>query len=144
MRGPARMQGNFQFQIASGASSRFNRPEARMKYSTKIFLSITVIFATLRPLYAQLISDDESKINSNLGLVVSAPLSTTADVVNSGWGAAAGVGYNFNRRNALIGEFMWNRLSPNGQQLQPLSAALQASNLDGNSDLYVISGNYRF
>jgi hypothetical protein len=116
-----------------------------MKYSTKIFLSITLIAATIRPLQAQFISDDESKINSNLGFVISAPLSTTADVVNSGWGVAAGVGYNFNRRNALIGEFMWNRLSPNGQQLQPLrAAALQASNLDGNSDLYVISGNYRF
>jgi hypothetical protein len=115
-----------------------------MKRTTKIVLGIILTSAVLRPLHAQYGSEDESKINSNLGFSVSAPVSTTAEAINSGFGIAAGVGYNFNRRNAFIGEFSWNRLYPSGQQLQPLRAVLQSQNLDGTSDLFVLSGNYRF
>ncbi len=115
-----------------------------MTHRTKVFLIIVIATIWLRPLHAQDEPDDDSKINSNLGLALSAPISTTSDFVNSGFGFDAGVGYNFNRRNALIGEFMWNRLSTNADQLLPLNAALQSKNLDGKSNLYVVSGNYRF
>ncbi len=121
-----------------------------MKRGAKIVLAITVIVTTwLAPLHAQYVDmgtepDDESKLNSNLGFSVPVPLSTTADVFNTGWGFTAGIGYNFNRRNAFVGEFMWNRVYPNDQQLAPLRAAAQAANLDGNTDVFVLSGNYRF
>jgi hypothetical protein len=40
---------------------------------------------------------------------------------------------------------MWNRVYANTSQLAPLRAVLQgAGGLDGSTDLFVISGNYRF
>lgn len=126
-------------------------PKEAMKRGTKIVLSITVIVATWpAPLHAQYGAygseegDDNPTINSNLGFNVPVPVSTTADVINTGWGFAAGVGYNINRRNAFVGEFMWSRVYPSDDQLIPLRAALQSSNLSANTDLFVVSGNYRF
>jgi hypothetical protein len=118
-----------------------------MKRSRKILLGITLIAAIgLRPLHAQEeAGDDDPKINSNLGVVVGVPLADTAQAVNGGWGFTAGVGYNFNRRNAFVGEFMWNRLTPNTDQLQPLRAVLQgAGNLSATTDLFVLSANYKY
>lgn len=119
-----------------------------MKRNTKIVLGITVIVLTwLAPLHAQhgpTGPEEEHKINSNLGFTVNVPVGETADVVNIGWGFAAGIGYNVNRRNAFIGEFMWNRVYPNDQQLIPLRTALQFAHLDASTDLFILSGNYRF
>jgi hypothetical protein len=104
--------------------------------------------AWMAPLHAQVYDeyqpDDNDKINSNLGITVNVPVSMTADVVNTGWGFSTGVGYNFNRRNAFVGEFMWNRVYPNSPQILPLQAALASSNLDANTDVFVLSANYRF
>jgi len=75
-------------------------------------------------------------------LVINAPVSSTSDIVSTGWGIDLGVGNNFNRRNAFIGEFMWNRVYANSGELAPLLQG--AGNLDGDSDLFVISGNYRY
>lgn len=117
-----------------------------MQCSKKFVLAVTLVAAIwLEPLHAQNEPEDESQINSNLGLVVNVPVSTTADVVSTGGGLASGVGYNFNRRNAFVGEFMWSRVNPNSDQLAPLRAVLQgAGGLDGNTDLFVLSANYRF
>jgi hypothetical protein len=87
---------------------------------------------------------DHCKINSNLAFVVNVPLNPTAQFATVGWGGVGGVGYNFNKRNAIIGEFMWNRTYPAGDTLQPLRTALQASNLNAYGDFYVLTGNYRF
>jgi hypothetical protein len=122
-----------------------------MKRRTKVVLVAVILAAWLTPLHAQYgangedQADDNSKINSNFGFTVPVPVSATADVISTGWGFTAGVGYNFNRRNAFVGEFMWNKVYPNTPQLDPLRAVLQgAGGLDGNTDLFVISGNYRF
>jgi hypothetical protein len=122
-----------------------------MQRGANIVLGITVIVATwLAPLHAQTGAyteegDDNPKINSNLGVPVIVPVSTTADVANTGAGISAGVGGNFNRRNAFVGELLWSRVFPNSDQLAPLRAVLQgAGGLDGTTDLFVISGNYRF
>jgi hypothetical protein len=39
---------------------------------------------------------------------------------------------------------MWNRVYPSNGSLQPLQTALQSSNLSGNTDLFTLTGNYRF
>jgi hypothetical protein len=116
------------------------------RWHKKIILEIVLIGACLQPLYAQHTEEDEeeAKINSNLGFAINVPVASTADVIHTGWGIATGVGYNFDRRNALIGEFLWNRVYANSSQLQPLLAVAQgAGNLDGNSDLFFVGGSYR-
>jgi hypothetical protein len=106
---------------------------------------VVIALASLQLLHAQDDRGYESKINSNLAMVVSMPVSSTAKVASTGWGATGGVGYNFNSRNALIGEFLWNRIYPSGGTLQPLQAAVpQSGSLNGNSNLYALTGNYRF
>jgi Outer membrane protein beta-barrel domain len=113
-----------------------------------ILLGIAVIAtASLRPLYAQMSGPycaDECKINTNLAAVVNVPLNPTAQFVTAGWGLVGGIGYNFNKRNAFVGEFMWNRTYPDGESLQPLRTVLQAGDLNAYNDFYVLTGNYRF
>jgi hypothetical protein len=113
-----------------------------MEHGTKIVLGMAaILLAWLPPLQAQDYDcEDECKINSNVALVINKPLSTTAEVASAGWGAVAGVGYNFNKRHAFVGEFMWNRIYPASKSLQ----SFPSGNLDGTSDLYMVTGNYRF
>lgn len=92
-------------------------------------------------LYAQV---DYEKVNSNLGVALSVPLNPTARYVHSGWGVTGGVGYNFSSHHAAIGEFMWNRLFATDGALQPLRAAAQTHDISGKSNLYALTGNYRF
>lgn len=119
-----------------------------MTRSKRIVLGVAALLAAcVGALHAQYNGepDDNPKINSNLGLTVGVPVSTTGEVVDTAWGINTGVGYNINRRNALIGEFMWNRLYPSRDQISPLrAAALQAAGFDAITDLFVMSGNYRF
>lgn len=79
-----------------------------------VLLGIVVVALTsMQPVYAQLEStcEDHCKINSNLAGLINVPLNPTAQLVTVGWGFVGGVGYNFNKRNAIISEFMWNRAS---------------------------------
>jgi Outer membrane protein beta-barrel domain len=103
---------------------------------------VVIALAPLQPLHAQ--DDCECKVNTSLAMVLNVPVSPTAQVAGSGWGAVEGVGYNFNQRHAVIGEFMWNKVYPLDGALQPLQAALQSSNLSGDTDLFILTGNYRF
>jgi hypothetical protein len=118
-----------------------------MKRATLSCLASFVVLASIQPLSAQMGETwcgDDCKINSNLAFVVNVPLNPTAQVATVGWGGVGGVGYNFNKRHAIIGEFMWNRTYPAGDSLQPLRTALEASNLNAYGDFYVLTGNYRF
>jgi hypothetical protein len=120
-----------------------------MKCVKNVVLGAALLMAAwLQPLHAQSNEEEEEeehKINSNLGLVVNVPVTSTSDIIHTGWGIDLGVGNNFDRRNAFIGEFMWNRVYANSSELAPLSAVLSgAGNLDGDSDLFVLSGNYRY
>jgi hypothetical protein len=105
------------------------------------------VLAFIRPvaLHAQMGEDcgDQCRINSNLAFVVNVPLEPTAQVASVGWGGVAGVGYNFNKQNAFIGEIMWNRVYPAGDTLQPLRTALEIGNLNAATDIFAFTGNYR-
>jgi hypothetical protein len=114
-----------------------------MKRASRTFVALTLIICGyLVPLHAQ--DDEPEKVNTNLGTFVSFPVSSTAQFTNIGWGFVAGAGYNFNERHSLVGEFMWNRLYPTDEALDPLRAASPSSPIDGHSDLYAVTGNYRF
>ncbi|MGC1448859.1 MAG: hypothetical protein WA830_02370 [Candidatus Sulfotelmatobacter sp.] len=115
----------------------------KLKFTRTLVLAMAL--APLQPLHAQADAGGESRINSNLAMVLIVPVSSTAQVAGTGWGAVGGVGYNFSPRNAVIGEFLWNRMYPSGGVLQPLqTAASQSSGLSGNSNLYALTGNYRY
>ena len=101
----------------------------------------------LTPLLLQAQDDecsDECKLNTNLGVTISAPVSSSAHVVGMGWGLVGGAGYNFNKRNAIVGEFMWNRVYPTSGALQPFQTVLQSKDLRGNTDFYALTASYRF
>lgn len=87
---------------------------------------------------------EDSKLNVNLGIPFSVPLNPVARFSNFGWGTTVGAGYNLSPRNAIVGEFMWNRLFVPTQTLAPLRVATQSPGLNGHGNLYALTANYRF
>ena len=87
---------------------------------------------------------EDSKLNTNIAMNLTVPLNPLANFANFGWGFAAGAGYNITPRNAIIGEFLWNRIYPSNSALAPLRAALNSRDLHGHSNLFAITANYRF
>lgn len=108
-------------------------------------LALAIAFTPLAHIQAQNDCVDICKVNSNLAMVLNLPVGSTTQAAGVGWGATGGVGYNINPHHALIGEFLWNRMYPSGSALQHLQTAdSQSSSLDGNSNLYALTGNYRY
>lgn len=107
-----------------------------------IFLLIGLVPVPI--LQAQDDCGDECKVNTNLAMIINVPVSSSAKVIGTGWGIVGGAGYNFNHHNAVVGEFMWNRVYPSSGVLQPLQMALQSKDLHGNTDFYALTANYRF
>lgn len=87
---------------------------------------------------------EDSKVNTNLAMTLTAPLNPIANFANFGWGLTIGAGYNITSHHAIIGEFLWNRLYPSTSALAPIRQALNSPDLNGNSDLFAITANYRF
>ena len=97
-------------------------------------LSIVLMCASVTvPLRAQ----DFTKFNFNIGGGVTTPLSPTANYAGLSGNFATGAGYNMNRHNSIITEFMWTGLPPN-TVLHPVGAPF------GNVNLYTITANYRY
>jgi hypothetical protein len=115
-----------------------------MKTGTTI---IVWMFLAMTPfsIYAQVEpGNDNPGFNINLGLTTSAPLNPMARYTSIGFGLDIGGGYNFDRHNAVIGEFMWNWLNATDRALQPVRAAAQSSTITGYGDVYAFTANYRF
>ena len=87
--------------------------------------------------------NDDPRVTTSLGIPLSGPLKPTSQHIGFAWGVSAGVGYNIDRRNALIGEFMWNALYPTNGTLEPIRIALLTSNVSGHGNLFAFTGNYR-
>jgi hypothetical protein len=88
--------------------------------------------------------NDNPSATTSLGMPLIAPLSPTSQHVHWGWGLATSAGYNFDRRNALIGEFMWNSLYPTSQTLQPIQIALNTNKVSGHGNLFALTSAYKF
>lgn len=82
--------------------------------------------------------NDNRKSNGHLGLPISIPLNPTGQLATAGTGVIYGAGYNFTRRHAVIGEFMWDWLHPNVNRLPGITSA------KAHSQLYTLTANYRF
>jgi hypothetical protein len=114
-----------------------------MLRARKFLLAIAAVIAPLlNPLFAQEL-DSDNKLNSNIGLPVTIPVGSTSDFTHVGTGIVTGAGYNFNRHHAFVGEFMWNWLYPTEESLNPLRPNTPTGNLNGHSNLFVLTANYR-
>jgi hypothetical protein len=88
--------------------------------------------------------NDNPRLAANIGIPVGVALNPMGHYLSGGWGVDAGAGYNVNRRSAFIGDFMWNTLNPTSAVLQPVRVALQSRDITGYSNLFALTGNYRF
>lgn len=115
-----------------------------MKRAGKVLIVMTLIVIVSSTLYARDDYGDEPRGNVHLGFPLGVAVNPTAQYTNIGVGVVLGAGYNFTRRHAAVGEFMWNRLFATDAALDPLRSALQSQDLSGSSDLIALTGNYRF
>jgi Outer membrane protein beta-barrel domain len=107
-------------------------------------IALVIAMAAAQVLYAQDGCDDDCKLNSNLAMIVNVPVNSTAQVLGTGWGGVGGAGYNFNQRNAIVGEFLWNRDWTYPGALQALEAVSQTGSMRGNTDLFALTAGYRY
>jgi len=114
------------------------------KWKLRNIILFAIALAPVQLLRAQDECEEDCKLNTNFAIIVNAPISSSAQIVGTGWGMVGGAGYNFNQRNAMVSEFMWNRVYPTSSALQPLQAVLQSRDLKGNTDFYALTANYRF
>jgi hypothetical protein len=115
-----------------------------MVLPTKAIILLILLAIARCSCYAQDEGDDDPKGNTNFGMPISAPVNPTAQFVNLGIGTTVGAGYNFTRRHAVVGEFMWNDLALTNGALAPFRAAFQNPSLHAGANLLAFTGNYRF
>jgi hypothetical protein len=99
--------------------------------SKRIVISIALLTVVSHPAYSQ-----DSRVNTNIGGGVSVPLNPTGKYAGAGGTFAVGAGYNFDKYNSLVGEFMWSALPPT------ISTLLPGEGLHRSSNLYTATGNY--
>src|SRR3954468_19284955 len=81
-----------------------------------------LLFVVAYPIFLNAQEDygEDSRLNTNMAIPLTVPLNPLAKSVNFGLGTTVGAGYNMSRRNAIVVEFMWNRLFVSSQTLAPL------------------------
>jgi hypothetical protein len=114
-----------------------------MRYVTTILLLIHLVVSPCGVRAQEGTGNDNPSVTSSLGLSLSAPLSPTSQHVSFAAGMSVSAGYNFDRRNALIGEFLWNALQSTSATLVPIQAALGSTSVSGHGNIYAFTGNYR-
>ena len=83
-----------------------------MKTAIRVLFWISLLLITPSMRAQTESGNDDPSFTSNLGVPFSVPLNPTAHFISGGWGVDYGAGYNFTRRHAVIGEFMWNYFMP--------------------------------
>jgi len=103
---------------------------------SKIFLVSTALLtvALVRPIAAQ----DVSKLTAGAGGGVTIPLNPTARYAEVSGNFVYGSGYNIDKTNAIIGEFMWAGLPPDRTAIHTINAPYV------NINLFSLTANYRF
>lgn len=115
-----------------------------MKRWMEIFIWLCLLVAPTG-VHAQFAAvNDNPSFAENWGLTTSLPVKPTSRYASAGLGVDLGTGYNFDRRNALIGEFLWNYLYPTDAALQPIRVAVQSPDIFGHGNLYALTANYKF
>lgn len=89
-------------------------------------------------------ANDNPRGNVHVGTPIVIPVGDTANAVHLGFGLNVGGGYNFSRRHGLVGDLTWNHMLATNEALAKLRAAFNLPGLDARSDVYALTGNYRF
>jgi hypothetical protein len=86
---------------------------------------------------------DFSKVNTNLGMGMTVPLNPTAQIVGSSVDVVVGAGYNFDKHNSLVGQFMWAGIPVNKDAMRPIYLIANTHDISGSSNLFAATANYR-
>ncbi|HEY7406588.1 MAG TPA: outer membrane beta-barrel protein [Candidatus Angelobacter sp.] len=114
-----------------------------MRRARRVLPAVAVlIVASFGSLFAQELETD-NKLNSNIAFPVIVPVGSTSDFAHIGTGFVTGAGYNFTPHQAFVGEFLWSWLYPTEESLDPLRPATAKGDLNGHSNLFVLTANYR-
>lgn len=89
-------------------------------------------------------SEDNPLGNVHLGAPIVIPLNPTARAVHLGFGLNVGGGYNFSRKHALVGEFLWNDLFPTNEAMAKIRTALNDPSVHMGVGLINLTANYRY
>jgi hypothetical protein len=100
---------------------------------SKAFLITAGLLAGVVSLQAQ-----DGRLNFNIGGGIGVPLNPTADYAGVGGNFVVGVGENFGKHSAIIGQFMWHGLPPT------VAIKTQLAGGDASSNLYALTVNYRY
>ena len=106
-------------------------------------LRAAVSVASLAVVCSPILVAQDSKLNTNLGAGVTVPVNPTARLAGASANVVVGAGYNFNKHNAIIGQFMWTGLPPNNNAFRAIRSAAQSRGIDGQSNLFTLTANYR-
>jgi hypothetical protein len=98
-----------------------------------IILVVVLSAAGAVPLFA----DDYEKFSFKAGAGISTPLNPTGAYAGVSGNVVFGAGYNINKNNAVVGEFMWSGLPSNLFVIQPVKAPFSKINL------FTLTVNYR-
>src|SRR5689334_12085667 len=82
-------------------------------------------------------AQDYSKFAFNIGGGITTPLNPAGAYAGVSSNFVLGMGYNIDKKNAVIGEFMWSGLPSNLSVIQPVQAP------SSNIKLYSLTANYR-
>jgi hypothetical protein len=77
----------------------------------RLFILIGLVTVKL-PIYVYSQDVYSDKVNASLGVGVTQPVSATGRFVGSNVNVVMGAGYNFDKHNSVIGEFMYANLPP--------------------------------
>lgn len=102
------------------------------KQSVLSMILLTAIFA----LPAR--SQDYAKFAFEIGGGASPPLNPTAQYIGIGGNFVTGGGYNIDKHNSILAEFMWSGMPTNFDVLRPPTAPY------GKINLYTFTANYRY
>jgi hypothetical protein len=88
--------------------------------------------------------NDNPSITSSTAVTGSAPLGYMSQFASAGVGLEFSTGYNFTRRHALMGEFMWNWLYGTNSALQPVRDTFQSIKVGGHGNLITFTAEYKY
>lgn len=114
-----------------------------MNFATGRAVIVAILAIACCHVYGQVEGEDNPRGNVNLGFNLAAPLNPMGRFANFAEGINVGAGYNFNRQNAVVIEFMWNNLNPDSGALNSIRTALQNPSIKAKSDVSSFTANYR-
>jgi hypothetical protein len=112
-----------------------------MNHTMALVVSLCMLAA---PCITRAQGTDDPNFTDSLAISVSKPLGPISRYTSTALGLEVSAGYNFTRRHALEGAFMWNWIYPRNSAIQSLQQVLQTENVSGHGNLFVFTANYKY